>query len=239
MIPKTIHYCWFGRNPKKQINERCISTWKQYCQGWEIKEWNEDNFDISSAPLYVRQAYKAKKWAKVTNYARLKVVYDNGGVYLDTDVQLLKPLDPFLQYDAYFGLQTSEYNNTGLGFGAVAGAPVLKELMSNYESIPFIKADGTRDMTTCPIIDTDVFLRHGMKQEDSFQIIENNIALLPTEILNPFNYLTYELRKTDNSYSIHWCQGSWLDKDDLMRYWLHYYYHKVKKLLRSVASRLR
>jgi len=211
MIPKKLHYCWFGYNHKNPLNERCFRSWKRYCEGWEIIEWNEENYDITSAPLYVRQAYEAKKWSKVTNYVRLQVVHENGGVYLDTDVQLLKPLDPLLQYDAYFGFQSSLYINTGLGFGAVAGTPVLKELMSNYESIPFIKADGTRDMTTCPIIDTPVFQKHGMIEEDSFQIIENNIALLPTEILNPFNYLTFELKLTKKSVSIHWCQGSWLD----------------------------
>lgn len=211
MIPKKLHYCWFGRNPKNPLNERCFRSWKKYCEGWEIIEWNEENYDIAYAPLYVRQAYEAKKWSKVTNYVRLQVIRENGGVYLDTDVTLLKPLDPLLQYDAFFGLQTSEYINTGLGFGAVAGTPLLKELMNNYECIPFIKEDGTRDMTACPIIDTPVLLMHGMIQENSFQIIENNIALLPTELLNPYDYMTEELKRTDETFSIHWCQGSWLD----------------------------
>jgi len=211
MIPKKLHYCWFGHNPKNPLNERCLRSWKKFCEGWDIIEWNEANYDIASSPLYVRQAYEAKKWSKVTNYVRLQVIYENGGVYLDTDVTLLKPLDPLLQYDAYFGYQNSQYINTGLGFGAMAGAPILKELMGNYECIPFIRADGTREMTPSPIIDTPVLLKHGMLQDDTFQILENNVALLPTEILNPFNYLTDELIRTEKTFSIHWCQGSWLD----------------------------
>lgn len=211
MIPRKLHYCWFGHNPKSPLNERCLRSWEKYFEGWEIIEWNEANYDIVSSPLYVRQAYEAKKWSKVTDYVRLQVIYENGGVYLDTDVALLKPLDQLLQYNAYFGRQNSQYINTGLGFGAVAGTPILREMMSNYECIPFFKADGTRDMIACPIIDTPVLTKYGMIQEDSFQIIENNIALLPTEILNPFNYLTEELKRTDKTLSIHWCQGSWLD----------------------------
>ena len=131
MIPKIIHYCWFGRNPKPELAVKCIKSWKKRCPDYEIIEWNEDNFDISSCPLYVRQAYEAKKWAFVSDYVRLKVVYDEGGVYLDTDVELKKGLDALLAYDAYFGFEDGTHVNTGLGFGAVKGAPILKEMMQD------------------------------------------------------------------------------------------------------------
>ena len=106
MIPKVIHYCWFGGNPKPKLAEKCIKSWKKYCPDYEIIEWNEDNFDISAAPLYVRQAYEAKKWAFVTDYVRLEVVYNHGGVYLDTDVELLKSLDSLFQFES--GLLTKD-----------------------------------------------------------------------------------------------------------------------------------
>lgn len=105
MIPKKIHYCWFGGAPKTKLGMKCIKSWKKHCPDYEIIEWNEDNFDFSEAPLYVRQAYEAKKWAFVTDYVRLKVVYDNGGIYMDTDVKLKKILDPLLTNSAYFGFE--------------------------------------------------------------------------------------------------------------------------------------
>lgn len=104
-IPKVIHYCWFGHDPKPKLAEKCIKSWKKKCPDYKIIEWNEENFDISACPLYVRQAYEAKKWAFVTDYVRLKVVYEHGGIYLDTDVELKKNLDFLLNHKAYFGFE--------------------------------------------------------------------------------------------------------------------------------------
>lgn len=137
MIPKTIHYCWFGRNPKPALAQKCLQSWKKHCPDYTIMEWNEDNYDISSAPLYVRQAYGAKKWAFVTDYVRLHVVHDHGGIYMDTDVELKKNPDALLEHSAYFGFEDGQYVNTGLGFGAVPGHPILKEIMYDYIGIPF------------------------------------------------------------------------------------------------------
>ena len=120
-IPKVIHYCWFGHNPKPEQALSCIASWKEKCPDYQIIEWNEDNYDISSAPLYVRQAYQEKKWAFVTDYVRLQVVFENGGIYLDTDVELKKSLNALLGYRAYFGFEDATYINTGLGFGAKQG----------------------------------------------------------------------------------------------------------------------
>ena len=104
-IPKIIHYCWFGGGPKPKLAQKCIASWKKYCPDFEILEWNEGNFDVSTAPLYVRQAYEAGRWAFVTDYVRLKALTELGGVYMDTDVEVVKPLEPFLQQEAFAGFE--------------------------------------------------------------------------------------------------------------------------------------
>ena len=214
MIPKTIHYCWFGRNPKPKLAEKCIRSWKLYCPDYEIIEWNEDNYDISAAPLYVRQAYEAKKWAFVTDYIRLDVVYRYGGIYLDTDVELIKPLDSLLQNEAYFGLESPQYINTGLGFGAEKGAPILSGLLADYQSIPFVLADGSFDQTSCPVRNTEVFLKHGFNQDGSEQVLADGIHIYPSEVLNPKSLVTGEVRRTEETVSIHWYEASWLPEEE-------------------------
>ena len=214
MIPKTIHYCWFGHNPKPELAQKCFASWQKYCPDYEIIEWNEDNYDIQSAPLFVRQAYEAKKWAFVTDYVRLQVVYDHGGIYLDTDVEVLKPLDDLLQYNAFFGTQNGTVINTGLGFGAISGMLVLQELMETYQTISFIQEDGTYDTTTCPERDTQVFLKHGLKPDNSLQILPGNIVRLPVEYLSPKDYMTGELNITENTYTIHHFAESWMNEEE-------------------------
>lgn len=217
MIPKIIHYCWFGGNPLPKLAKKCIRSWKKYCKGYEIREWNESNFDISTAPLYVRQAYEAKKWAFVTDYVRLYVVHEYGGIYLDTDVQIKKKLDDLLQHRAYFGFENGTEIATGLGFGAEAGTPILKEMMSDYDDIPFIFPDGTMDLTACPIRNTNVFLRYGLKQDDSRQILAGDILILPSVMLCPIRYNMTEREGGENAYSIHWFSASWYEQEALVQ----------------------
>lgn len=224
MIPKTIHYCWFGRNSKPMFAKKCMKSWKKYCPDYKIIEWNEDNFDLDACPPYVRQAYEAKKWAFVTDYVRLKVVYDHGGIYLDTDVELRKSLDELRGYRAYFGFEDGVHINTGLGFGAESGNVLLAELMDDYRDIPFVKADGDFDITSCPVRNTEVFLRHGLKQDDSFQLLTDNVAVLPSIYLCPVDY---HLRRKDGfemAYSIHWFSASWYAEEQLrnLKKWRDY-----------------
>ena len=113
-VPKIIHYCWFGGNPKPKLAEKCIKSWKKFCPDYQIIEWNEENFDVSAAPEYVCQAYAAKRWAFVTDYVRLKAMTEMGGIYMDTDVELVKPLTPFLAHDAFAGFETDASVQTGL-----------------------------------------------------------------------------------------------------------------------------
>ena len=211
MIPKTIHYCWFGRNPKPKLARKCIRSWKKHCPDYSIIEWNEDNFDISTCPLYVRQAYEAKKWAFVTDYVRLKVVYEHGGIYLDTDVETVRSFDELLKEHAFFGFEYGEYVNTGLGFGAEKGNPIVGEMMDDYEDIPFVRPDGSFDETTCPIRNSETLLKRGLKQDDSKQLIDGCL-ILPSEYLCPYDGRTKKLRMTENTLSIHWYSSSWVVK---------------------------
>lgn len=215
MIPKIIHYCWFGGNPLPKLAKKCIRSWKKYCKGYEIRRWDESNFDISSAPLYVRQAYEAKKWAFVTDYVRLRIVHEHGGIYLDTDVELKKPLDDLLVHRAYFGFEDGKHINTGLGFGAEPGAKILEELMHDYESIPFIFPDGSMDTTSCPVRNTQIFLRYGLKQDDSQQLLEGDILILPSIMLCPVTYSMVKREGYEKAYSVHWFSASWYEKESL------------------------
>lgn len=221
-IPKIIHYCWFGGNKKPKLAEKCIKSWKKYCPDYQIIEWNEDNFDISSCPLYVRQAYESKKWAFVTDYVRLKVVYDNGGIYLDTDVELLKNLNELLCNKAYFGFESGKYIATGLGFGAEKNATILADIMRQYSEISFIHENGKIDDLSCPMRNTEVFLEYGLIQNDSKQMLKGDILILPTRYLCPISYDTGKMTISKDSYSIHWFSGSWMTNEQKQ-------YNKMKK----------
>ena len=209
MIPKIIHYCWFGRNPMPELALKCMASWKKFCPDYQVMEWNEDTFDLSSAPLYVRQAYEAKKWAFVTDFVRLQVVYEHGGIYLDTDVELCKPLESLLKNRAYFGFENPNNVATGLGFGAEKGHPLLKEMIDDYAHIPFILPDGSFDLTPCPKRNTDVLLRHGLVQNGQLQILADQVCILPAEYLCPIAFNTGKMRKTRKTVSIHWFSASW------------------------------
>lgn len=217
-IPKIIHYCWFGGNQKPEIANKCINSWKKYCPDYKIIEWNEENFDINACPVYVRQAYEAKKWAFVTDYVRLKVVYDNGGIYLDTDVELKKKLDRLLDNKAYFGFEDGRHIGTGLGFGAEKGLNILLDVMNDYKDISFIKEDGTFDQMPCPKRNTEVFLKYGLVQNDSMQVLNGSIKILPSIYLCPISYYTGKYKHSLKTISIHWFSGSWQSQESKERY---------------------
>lgn len=210
MIPKIIHYCWFGGSALPAQAKQCIKSWKKHCPDYQIIRWDESNFDITTCPLYVWQAYEAKKWAFVSDYARLKIIYENGGVYLDTDVTLLKNLDLFLEYTAFFGREDDLYVNTGLGFGAEKGARIMHELMSDYCNVPFIQDDGNMDLTPCPVRNTKIFMQNGLKQDGSRQVLKDGVLILPVEYLCPIDVHTMKLTINENTYSIHQFAGTWL-----------------------------
>lgn len=213
MIPKILHYCWMGGNPLPPSVKEYIKSWKKYCPDYEINEWNEDNFDISSTPLYVRQAYKAKKWSFVTDYVRLAVVFEHGGIYFDTDVEVIRSFDPLLKYQAFFGFEDNEYINTGIGFGSERKLEILKKLMEQYDDIPFINEDGSFDNTPCPVRNTKALLQYGMVKNGQTQSVKDNIMVFGAEYFCPKSLNDGIIRKTENTYSIHHFDATWFSED--------------------------
>jgi len=212
-IPKIIHYCWFGGKPKPELADKCIKSWKKYCPDYEIREWNEHNFDISSAPKYVQQAYGQKRWAFVSDYVRLKALTEMGGVYMDTDVEVIKPLDPYLKHRAFAGFEHPERVQTGL-LACEKDFPLFQAFMSYYDTASFLQSDGTPDVTTNVEILTRLCLQRGMVCNDSYQEIEG-LAIYPREIFCPVDYDTKKLKKTRRTVTIHWFSGSWHTEEEL------------------------
>ncbi|MCL2722119.1 MAG: hypothetical protein FWD47_12390 [Treponema sp.] len=222
-IPKVIHYCWFGCNKMTEIEKECIESWKKHCPDYEIKLWNEENYDISDKPLYVRQAYEAKKYAFVSDYARLDIIYKHGGFYLDADVFLLKNLDDFINYKAVFAYSTCCEIATGLGFGSVADNKIIKEHLDIYERILFVNG-GELNLTPCPLYSTDYFSNKGIDINNRLHLNYDTLYL-PSDFLCPIMSMPGEdgiwslslFALTENSYAIHLCTYSWMEKDDLYK----------------------
>ena len=206
-IPKVIYYCWFGRGKLPALAEKCINSWKKYCPEYDIVCLCEDNFDIAEN-RYAREAYEAKKWAFVSDYARLKVLYEHGGIYLDTDVELIKPLDELIKDTGYMGFDDKGIVATGLGFACEKGNPLIGAFLKDYDDIPFVLPDGTYDMTPCPDRNTETLKALGMDLEAKDQIFMG-IHMLPEEYLCPMKYYTGKKIITENTYSIHHYCASW------------------------------
>ena len=212
-IPKIIHYCWFGGNPLPDLAKKCIDSWKKMCPDYEIKEWNENTININGMNAYVREAYKNKKWAFVTDYIRLYIIYNYGGIYLDTDVELLKNLDVLLDHDSFFGIENNNVVNTGLGFGAAKGNKLVKMLMDDYENVHFILKNGNLDLEPCPIRNTKTLSGIFNKFDDYKKINSyKNNYFYPKEYFCPMDNVTKEINITDNTFSIHYYSGTWLDE---------------------------
>ncbi len=212
MIPKIIHYCWFGGNKKQNIAKNCIKSWKKHCKDYKIIEWNESNFDISSAPAYVKQAYEAKKWAFVTDYVRLYAMVTYGGIYMDTDVEVIKSLDEFLVHEAFSGFEDDIHIPTGI-MASEKDFPLFKDLLSYYDTASFINADGSYNMQTNVTTITNTCLKFGLKQNGKLQTI-NGFTLYPKDYFCPLSYRSRKLDKSKNTACIHWFNGSWLSKEE-------------------------
>ena len=206
-IPKIIHYCWVGGGPLPELALRCIESWKRFCPDYEIRRWDETDFDASQN-RYAQQALEAGKWAFVSDYARLKIVYDCGGIYLDTDVELLRPLDDLLEYKGFLGFQNRSEVATGLGFGAEAQNPVIGAMLHGYDGISFRQPDGSLDLLPCPKRNTEALLSLGLCSNGSRQLLDG-VLILPPEVLCPIHPLTGKQDLTPAARSIHHFQGSW------------------------------
>ena len=248
-IPKIIHYCWFGGNPKTKLINKCIKSWEKYCPGYQIIEWNENNFDINMCPLYVKQAYETKKWAFVTDYVRLKIIFENGGIYFDTDVELIRPIDDLLCYDAFFGIEKTKkdkyYIATGLGFGAIKGYKLLFEMMSEYDDISFLLPNNKTDSLSCLLRNDSIFSKYGYNNENMTQIINENTIVLSSDYLCPMDWSSGSIRIEKQTYSIHHYDASWFssqERDKLKQNWKKnakkMRYHFIKTLPNRILQKI-
>lgn len=214
-IPKVIHYCWFGDMEIPEQNKKWMDSWRKYCPDYEIVEWNEGNYDISKNP-YMYEAYRAKKWAFVSDYVELDIVYQYGGVYLDTDVEIVRNLDELLYQDAFAGVDGSKCINLGLGFGAVPGFKLIKGLMDEYGNRSFYSADGTVNITAAPTLQIPFFQKLGYVNNGEYQTIEN-LSVYPEKVLSGKCNYTGAISPTRDTFLIHHYDGSWNNDEKRMR----------------------
>ncbi|GFI47332.1 hypothetical protein IMSAGC019_02656 [Lachnospiraceae bacterium] len=213
LIPKVIHYCWFGRSELPDSVKRSIDSWKRICPGYAIIQWDESNYDYNKIN-YVADAYKRKKYAFVSDYARLDIIYNNGGIYLDTDVELIKSLDTLLENRAFAGIENTGIN-LGLGFGAQKGVPELKDMMDRYREVSFLNKDGSSNLTPMPVYTTEYFIKKGYKMRNRNRIQRiGSFTIYPAEYFNPKNMMTDVIDLKDNTYSIHHYDASWHGGDE-------------------------
>lgn len=223
-IPKIIHYCWFGGKTLPENVEKCISSWKKYCPDYEIMCWDETNFDLNIND-YVREAYENKKWAFVSDFVRVYVLYNYGGIYMDTDVEVLKPLDDFLVNSAFSGFEDDNHIPTAI-MASKKNNNWIKKILDYYEDRHFI-VNGKIDYTTNVILITDITKKYyGLKQNNKYQDL-NDVVFYPKEYFCPKNNLTGEINLTDNSYCIHHFDGSWQNKKMKIRSRVFIYIHKI------------
>lgn len=207
-IPKKIHYCWFGNGDKPQVVNKCIESWSKNLDGYEIVEWNENNFDINCNE-YVKQAYEAKKYAFVSDYARVYALYNYGGIYLDTDVEIFKSFDDLLNNDSFWGFEQENYIATST-IGAKKGNKIIKRFLDSYENKSFINEDGTFDDLTNVAIITEILKEYGLKQDGEYQKIDGLATFYPQTYFSPYDYINCRKFITDNTYCMHHFYKSWL-----------------------------
>lgn len=239
MIPKIIHYCWFGGNPLPESAKKCIASWKKFLPDYEIWQWseaplheNEDEnenciadkvmtFDVNCIP-YTKEAYDAKKYAFVSDYARFDILYRYGGIYFDTDVEVIKPMDDIIEKGAFMGIETpaSEYVaprvNPGLGIGAPAGMDFYKKVLDYYNTLHFLDEEGKPNEITIVSHTTKVLIDSGMMNINEVQKVAG-IWIYPADFFNPLDDNTGRLQITENTYSIHWFSKTWMSKSQARR----------------------
>lgn len=214
MIPKIIHYCWFGRNSLPVSAKKCIASWRKYFPGYEIKEWNEDNFDVNIIP-YTKEAYQAKKFAFVSDYARFWILYKYGGLYFDTDVEVIKPMDDIIERGSFMGCERDGIINgefptvaPGLVLGVMPNIGLYKKIIESYATLHFIKPDGTYNQKTVVSYTTEILCQYGLKNTNKIQIVAD-VWIYPKEYFCPLDS-SLAMKITENTRSIHHFDSTWL-----------------------------
>jgi hypothetical protein len=212
MIPKIIHYCWFGGNQLTQLGQKCIASWEKYFPGYEIKEWNESNYDVHKIP-YTSEAYNAKKYAFVSDYARFDILYRYGGIYFDTDVEVIKPFDDILDQGGFMGIESIGKVAAGLGIGCNAGLGIVYQILEFYTTLHFINDDGSYNLKTVVEYVTDILKKNGLTDKNTMQYLDGFIVY-PIEYFNPKYAKRGITHITEKTHSIHHYDGSWLEKSE-------------------------
>lgn len=215
MIPRVIHYCWFGRGELPPLAQRCIESWKRFMPGYEIREWNEDNFDVNLI-AYTREAYEARKFAFVSDYARFYILYHHGGLYFDTDVELIRPMDDIVARGAFMGCENRVGHGSaatlsvapGLGLGCPPRLALYAELLDRYSRLHFRLPDGRTDLTTVVSYTTDLLVAKGLRPTNELQRVAG-VWIYPKEYFCPMDYGTHVLELTADTRSIHHYAASW------------------------------
>ena len=215
-IPKVIHYCWFGNNEKSDLIKKCLESWKNHLPDYEIIEWNEKNFDVN-INKYTEQAYKEKKFAFVSDYARLWVIYNYGGIYLDTDVEVLKNLDCFLANTCFMAFEGDHGVNLGLIFGALKGNKVIKEIMNKYENCYFINEDNTVNTKTIVHNTTEILINYGLTLDSTIKQCIEGIQIYPSIYFCPDKRTRENLSYRDETFTVHHYDASWVKESHKKR----------------------
>lgn len=223
MLPKIIHYCWFGGKPLSKLSIKCIESWKKFLPDYEIKEWNEDNFNVNIIP-YTQEAYKAKRWAFVSDYARFWILYNYGGIYFDTDVELIRPIDDIINLGGFMGCETIAHKNIpffinpGLGIGCEAGNPTYKGLLELYSKTCFFMENGEQNLKSIVYYTSEYLETLGLVKKDTIQCI-NCIYIYPKDYFNPYDADSGKVIITENTRTIHHFAGSWFTpKERIMKF---------------------
>ncbi|GHV93957.1 glycosyl transferase [Spirochaetia bacterium] len=239
MIPKLIHYCWFGGNPLPPLAQKCLSSWKKYFPDFVINEWNERNYNPDKIP-YTADAHKLKKYAFVSDYARFDILYQFGGVYFDTDVEVLKSFDKILSNGSFLGMETAGRINPGVGCAFNAGNLVLKNILDYYQGLCFINSDGSINNSTVVDYTTNIFIDYGFKNKNELQKI-NDVNIYPVAYFNPIDYDTHYRHITAHTHSIHHGTASWVNGPQKMTAIVHMWLCRVfgKRTGRILSAKFR
>lgn len=235
MIPKIIHYCWFGGKPKPADVETYIDSWRRFCPDYEIREWNESNFDVNEN-AYCKEAYKAKKWAFVSDYARINALYNYGGIYLDTDVEIIQSLDPLLNNRVLMGFENDRMLSTAT-IGAEPHHALLKEILQAYSGRHFINSDGSLDTKTNVQLITELLIQnHNLVSNGKEQLLDSGLHVFPMESFVAKDYWTGWILADETTYTIHHYASTWVDEKDrnLIARERHYIRNIYKKIERPV-----